>query len=161
MSEYRFVSIDSSTNKTGMALFVDGKLSDYHLIDKHTIKDAEERMNQMCLEILQTLKIWKPKSCRIEHPQGQGKNVLAVGMLCEIIGAVRIYCLLNKCDFSEVTPSVWRKHLGIDQGLKVKREQLKQQAIDRVKEYFSIDVNDDLADAICIGISMIKEYNQK
>jgi len=41
---------------------------------------------------------------------------------------------------------------GMDQGKK-KREELKQMSIDYVKNHFNVDVNDDVADAICIGVA--------
>lgn len=158
MNNYKFVSIDGATNKTGMALFINGKLSDYCIIDKSSVKDPKQRISDMCKNVLEVLKTWKPQSVRIEYPQGQ-MNVTVTGMICQILGAVRAYCVFHDCDYSDVMPSVWRKHLGIKQGAKIKRDELKKQSIDLVKQYFDMDVSDDLADAICIGISMIKEYN--
>lgn len=41
----------------------------------------------------------------------------------------------------------------------IKREQLKQEAIDYVKEKYNIEVNDDIADAICIGDAVLNLFN--
>ena len=63
----------------------------------------------------------------------------------------------SKIKIQYVYPSEWRKVLGIKQGAGVKRETLKAADIQWVKTKFNIDVNDDIADAIGIGFSYLKE----
>lgn len=159
MEEMRLVSIDASTKKTGCALFKNGELSDYKLIDLENNKDSEIRMNCMIKEILKFLKQTKPHEIWIEHPQGGGRNVLVVSKLSEIIGSVRAYAVERECLFHELNPSEWRAYAGIEQGKK-KREELKQSSIDYVKEHFGLEVEDDLADAISIGCAVINFYNK-
>ena len=55
-----------------------------------------------------------------------------------------------------VYPSTWRATIGIKNGRGIKRESLKQADIDFVKERYNISVNDDIADAICLGISQLE-----
>lgn len=62
-----------------------------------------------------------------------------------------------KIKIEYVYPSEWRKVLGIKQGAGVKREALKAADIQWVKTKFNIDVNDDIADAIGIGFSYLKD----
>lgn len=155
---YKLLSIDESSKKTGWALFEDGKLVSYGLIDKSKDKDSEHRLNDMCRDILSILKKYKPNEIICEHPQGQGSNVLVVGMLCQIVGVIRAYAIEKNVNFQEVTPSVWRKYLGLKQGKK-KRAELKQLSIDYVKEKYQIDATDDVADAICIGAALL--YHSK
>ena len=50
-----------------------------------------------------------------------------------------------------VYPGTWRKDCGIRTGRGIKREALKKADIQFVKDNYNIDVNDDIADAICIG----------
>lgn len=50
-----------------------------------------------------------------------------------------------------VSATTWRKWCGIAQGAYVKRDVLKVRDVQFVKEKYNIDVNDDIADAICIG----------
>ena len=52
-----------------------------------------------------------------------------------------------------IYPSSWRASLGIKNGRGIKRTTLKQADIDFVKEKYNINVNDDEADAICIGLA--------
>ena len=50
-----------------------------------------------------------------------------------------------------VHSGTWRKTCGIKTGRGIKREMLKLASITFVKEKYGITVNDDVADAICIG----------
>lgn len=161
MDGVKTCSIDSSTKKTGMALFVDGKLNTYQLIDISTSKDSvDERINVMGKNILLLLSHWQPEIVYIEEPQGHGKNVKLVNMLCQIIGIVRCWCITHSAYFEIVSPGVWRKYLGMEQGGK-KRDELKAESIRIVKEEYGIDVNDDTADAINIGNAMINRYSKE
>lgn len=161
MDGTRTVSIDSSSRKTGMALFIDGKLEEYQLIDLSTSKEpADARINVMGRNMLLLLSHWNPEIIYIEEPQGHGCNLKLVNMLCQIIGIVRGWCIDHKAYFEIVPPSVWRKYLGMSQGNK-KREELKSESIRIVKEKYGIDVNDDTADAINIGNAMINRYSKE
>lgn len=154
----RFVSLDTSTTASGCALFVDGKLSETALINLSGNKNTFKRMNLMILEILKQLSKWKPDVIWIEHPQGEGRNVLVVNMLSEILGAVRAYAVTKGVDYHEINPSEWRKYAGLTQGSK-KREDLKKQSLQYVREQFNIECEtDDLADAIAIGCSVLNYY---
>ena len=57
-----------------------------------------------------------------------------------------------------IYPSSWRAALGIKNGRGIKRTTLKEQDIQYIKEKYNIIVNDDEADAICIGLS---QYTKK
>ena len=48
--------------------------------------------------------------------------------------------------------------MGIHTGRGIKREALKAAAQKLVKNIYNIDVNDDISDAICIGIAYINEH---
>lgn len=157
---YKLMSIDESSKITGCALFENGELRNYTIIDKSKIKDSSCRLHEMCHSLWEQIKEWKPDGICIEHPQGSGSNVLTVGMLSEIIGVARAYAVEHNCDFNEIVPSAWRKKLGIKQGGGKKRAELKQMSIDYVKGLYDIDATDDLADAICIGTAIIKSFDE-
>ena len=63
----------------------------------------------------------------------------------------------NKTVIDYIYPSSWRAAIGIKTGRGVKRTSLKEQDIEFVKEHFGLDVNDDEADAICIGYAQNKK----
>lgn len=155
--ETRFVSCDTSTNYSGLALFVDGKYKEHVLINKSKIKDTYARINAMCTDIYAQLDEWKPDVLWIEHPQGHGSNVDMVGKLCEIIGAVRMWCLNNHCECNEITPSEWRRYAGFKQS-GAKREDLKQMSIQYIKDKLNIDEGDDVADSIALGYAVLNWF---
>lgn len=59
----------------------------------------------------------------------------------------------KKIDIEYIYPSSWRASIGIKTGRGIKRTTLKQKDIEFVKEKWNLDVNDDEADAICIGFA--------
>ena len=54
-----------------------------------------------------------------------------------------------------IVASAWRKKCGIHTGQGIRRESLKPKDIQFVQNQFGIKVNDDIADAICIGFSYV------
>ena len=156
----KLVSIDSSTNYTGMAFFENGKYVRHILIDQHIYKDVDRRIDEMIRGIAEELQKFKPDIVYIEQPKGSGGNVEMVRKLSEILGAVRLWCVWKGKDYHEIMPSVWRKNLhGFSQGGKSRCE-LKQEAIDYVKRIIGIDCDTDSADAICIGLSVIDYFKE-
>lgn len=156
----KFVSCDTSTNNSALTLFTNGKYKKHKLINKANIKDSFQRINEMLTEIYDLLNEWKPDILWIEHPQGHGSNVDMVGKLCEILGAVRMWCLIHDCEYNEITPSQWRKYAGIQQGKK-KRAELKQASIDYIKDKLGIDEGDDVADSIALGYAVLHYFDEK
>ena len=155
----RTVSVDSSTKLSGLCLFVNGKYKEHILIDHHTIKDTDERINEMIKDIVKQLQSWNPDIVWIEHPQGHGRNVSMVGKLSEILGAVRCWCVCKKREYHEINPSEWRKWLpDYSQGGKARAE-LKKDSIAYVKEHLGLDCSDDEADSICVGLAVMEYYN--
>lgn len=57
-------------------------------------------------------------------------------------------------------PSQWRKVLGFKQG-RVTRENLKQQAIDLIRDTYNLSVQTDEADALCIAMAYLKNMEEK
>ena len=150
------VAIDSATRKTGMALFKDGELVDHLVIDLSKFKGyADERMIEMARQITSQIGSWYDVALiYMEEPDGKSSNVNVYRMLSEIIGMVKFWADQWHIPVEEVKPSVWRKHCGINQGGK-KRDELKSESVTFVKKTFGIDVGDDEADAICLGIAMM------
>lgn len=56
-----------------------------------------------------------------------------------------------------IYPSSWRASIGIKTGRGIKRTTLKQKDIEFVKEQWNLNVNDDEADAICIGYASVNK----
>lgn len=67
----------------------------------------------------------------------------------------------NKTVIDYIYPSSWRAAIGIKTGRGIKRASLKEADIAFVEETFGITVNDDEADAICIGYAQNKEVSNE
>lgn len=77
-------------------------------------------------------------------------------------GAINIQVYVRhrniKIDF--IMPNSWRSKCGIKTGRGIHRETLKASDIRFAKNQFGIEVNDDIADAIGIGWSQVKELQE-
>lgn len=160
----KLLSLDTSSTKTGWALFNNGNFEKSGVINLDTNEckkkyknNSEQRIEDMCLNIINLLKEQNPDIIVIEK-LNVGRNMVAVRCLSKIIGVVYCYSILNKCFYYEIQPSQWRSQLGM-QSSKRKREEYKQLSIDYVKKNFNKDVSDDESDSICAGIGYIKMFS--
>lgn len=149
----RVVSIDASTKCTGIALFIDSEYKEHTLIDLHTVKNTDIRLKRMMQEIKKVLNEYKPDLIVMEECLLK-VNVAAVKLLSYVAGAIISWSVDNDVEFIFKLPTEWRATIKIVQGPKVTRDQLKQEAMDMVKEKFGLEVSDDIAEAILLGYSM-------
>lgn len=111
----------------------------------------------MSLGLLQMLDKYKPDILYVEETVVL-RNAQTQRFLTRLQGVIYGWCIQNSCEFNIIRPTQWRKQLSFSQGKNIKREQLKQQSIKYVKENYGLDVNDDIADALCIGSAVLKEF---
>ncbi len=145
----RIVGIDSSSKCTGMSLWTDGELVEHLVIDLSSERDADYRISLMMKGIGDVLKRWDAHVLFVED-SWSAVNVEVTKKLSNIIGAIMYVCVETGCGFNKFRPSEWRKVIGLKMGKK-KREELKTEAIEYVKHKYGLEVNDDEAEAICIG----------
>lgn len=157
----KILSFDQSTNLTGWSLFNDGQYVDSGVIDKHKIKDADKRIAEMGLEICKKIKEYMPDVVVAEDIQKQS-NTKTVIYLARLQGCIVLYCASKGIELKILHPSEWRKVLSYEQGPKVKREVLKEQSINYVKEHLGFDnFTEDQCEACCIGMAANLLYNTK
>ena len=148
----KVVGIDASTNKTGIAIFHNGQYVEHTLIDLHKIKDSTERIPKMMMAICDYLDKHKIDKIIMEESM-MTNNILTVKMLSNIAGAVMYYAVSHGIEFQFDLPSAWRKRIGLTQGRAVKREVLKAEAINAVKQEYEMDLTDDECESILIARS--------
>lgn len=151
------ISLDTSTKSTGVAIYYDGKLGATLLLTSD-IKDADERMKDMVLQIYDLFDDYKPDIVVIETPSVT-RNPNVQRELTKLWGAVYGECIKSKIHWCSYRPTEWRKWFKDDKPMPRKRIELKAWAIQKVKELFDIDVNDDIADAVLIGGAYIKQFS--
>ena len=120
--------------------------------------ETEERSFAMAKEIWKIINKYKPQHLVLEGVQQQS-NPSTMIILARLAGMVIGYAEAHNIETHILLPSQWRKQLGYSQGAKVKRQELKQQSIDYVKENFGINVSEDENEAICEGVAAHKFFN--
>lgn len=158
MKEEKILVFDQATVKTGISVFTNNTLQRYDLIDLHKEK-SDTKFYNMCSKICEIIISEKPNYIVFEDVNFQ-TNAKTLILLAQLQGVIIGCCQLNHIEYTIYKPTSWRKLLGFKQG-KVERKELKQQAKDYVKNKYGLDVNDDIADAICIGEAFITEKEKR
>lgn len=157
----KILAFDQSSRLSGWAIFEDGEYVDSGVIDKHKITDSDKRVAEMGLAIYRKIKETAPDLIIAENIQNQS-NTATVILLARLQGMILGYCAAHKIRVEILGPSQWRSELAFKQGPKVKREELKKQAMNYVEKNFDVeDCTEDQAEAICIGSAASKLYNTK
>lgn len=161
----KMISIDSSSTKTGWALFENAEYKESGIIDLDTSQcrkkyknNSDKRIKDMCLCIINLLYKYKPDIVVIEK-LNVGRNMVAIRTLSKVMGAAYYYSILNNCFYFEIQPSQWRSKLGM-QSPNRKREEYKQLSVEYVKKTLNKDVTNDESDSICAGIGYIKMFSE-
>lgn len=155
--DIKLVSIDGSTQKTGIAYFFNGEYVEHVLLDFSKDKNMENRFESMSKAIWQKLDEYRPNIIYIEETY-MANNPQTSKILTRLQGVVYAWCINNACEFNTIRPTSWRKQLNFQQGKNVKREQLKKQSLQYVLDNYGLEVTDDEADAICIADAVIKKF---
>lgn len=157
----KILSLDTSTKKTGYAVYNEGRLVHYSSIDKSAIKDGDERLRAMIKDLATLIEREAPDTVVVEETVVT-RNPQTQRMLSMILGAVLGVCVSYNFNYCALRPTQWRKAVrGDDEKLPRKRDELKKWSINKVDELFGIqDIGDDVSDAILIGqafINMVEE----
>lgn len=160
--EKRILALDQATQKTGWSIFsIHGELIKCGLYVAPPGSEFE-RVGAIRKWLLCMIESWDPDYIFIEDIQLQRKmssspgsfdgittfKILArlQGVLCNVVHD-------SGAELSLVLSSVWRKTCGI--GGK-NREIKKANAQKKIKEWYGINVDDDVAEAVCIGHHAVK-----
>ena len=155
----RTIAIDASTKSSGISVWDGRELFAYDLITMFPKKRIEERFKDMSLALLSCLDKYKPQKVFIEETV-VARNMQVQRFLTRLQGVVYCWCVQHEAEFQTIRPTEWRKAVGIKQGKK-KRDELKQEAIDLITTKYGIEVNDDIAESICIGLAALSLYGEE
>lgn len=155
----KVLSFDQSTRCSGYAYFEDGQYIESGVIDMSKSDLAtDQRSFEMAKELWKIIKKYKPEHIILEDTQQQN-NIKTVIILARLQGIVMGYAEAHGVKVHILLPSQWRAALSYTQGPKVKREELKKQSADYVKEKYGLNLPEDENEAICEGIAAHKIYN--
>ena len=153
------LALDQSTRCSGYAVFEDGEYVCSGVIDKSKSKlNTHERSFEMARDLWRVIKKYKPDHLVIEDVQNQS-NTKTVIILSRLQGMLIGYAEAHKVKTHILLPSMWRSALKFKQGPKVKRDELKRQSIDFVKEKYGLDLLEDEAEAVGIATAAYKTFN--
>lgn len=154
------IAIDPSLSGTGWAIIdSNGVLINQGKITSNKEDNDFKRIYDVTNALVKESKNYNLEEGIIEAQWG-GKNVKTQNLLVALKGAI-VYGLLNAgLTVSEVYPSSWRSHLGLKK--KDKNDDWKQISVDHVNSLNILDfqlkkADNDIADAICIGLAFIKQ----
>ena len=150
----KILSLDLSTHSSGWAIFEEGQLRTSGCITSSST-DLLKRINVMINELKEVIIQYQPNKVIAEEvrPENGLQNLKTHRALMWLQGgvALMLYDYNKKLELELIYPSSWRAKIGIKTGRGIKRSSLKEKDIQFVKENYNLDVNDDEADAICIG----------
>jgi Holliday junction resolvasome RuvABC endonuclease subunit len=152
----KVLSLDLSTKSSGYAIYNDKELEKYGCISAGS-SNLFNRIEKMVKELNTILVENKIDKVVIEevllndvhNNQSVFKALIYLqAFVCKLLND-------NNLTPEFVVASHWRKLCGIKTGAGVGRESLKEKDIQFVKDQFGLNVNDDIADAICIGFAAV------
>ena len=132
--KWRVLALDTSSNKTGWALFINGKYAESGVIDLSKNKNAEDRIKKMCFSVTTLIFDKSPDDVVIEQMPST-RNADTTRKLSRIIGAVFYYCLSNNINYTEISCPTWRKLVGIKNS---NRKKVKSDSINRVLQKYKL-----------------------
>lgn len=154
----KILGLDTSTTSTGYAVLDNEKLISYGTIKSPKKADLLDKIIYIEEHIKQIIKAKEVDFIVIEDlavTRSASTTKALAGLLYHLLTEFRKRELL----VVQTRPSTWRSVCGIKGKC---RKELKENAIQHVKDVYNIDVNDDEADAICIaefGNSLEVEYD--
>lgn len=154
----KVLSFDQSTKLSAFSYWIDGQYKESGYIDLHKIKDTSERVRAMGVELGKIIAKYSPDKVVIEEV-AQQSNPLTLKLLARIQGVIIGFCAAHNIETYIVEPSKWRSTLSFSQGPKVKREELKAQAIKYVKDVYGLELSEDESEAVCIGDAAHKIFD--
>jgi Holliday junction resolvasome RuvABC endonuclease subunit len=152
----KILSLDNATKITGWALFDCSKLMDCGIVTA----DAKEknpvvRIEQIYNQVRDLIQKYSVDFVVFEETTFQA-NIDVLKQLSRLQGCIMALCYDNNVGFEMLFPSEWRKQLGFKgKG----RDEQKKQAVDYINLHYGLKLDykeDDKAEAICIGESMLK-----
>lgn len=153
----KILAFDQSTKISAYSVFIDGEYVDCGLIDLHKMKDTNERIRAMGVELCKKIKKYNPDKVVIEEV-AQQSNALTLKLLARIQGVIIGFCAAHNIDTYIIEPSKWRSILHFKIGAGIKREELKAQSIQYVKNKYGLELSEDSCEAICINEAAHKIY---
>lgn len=152
------LSLDQSLNTTGFAYFENGKIKDCGLFKINNKMPMPQRLGTFYKELSKMSARYDFDTIAFEGIQNQNNNS-TFQKLAYVQAAVMLWVYFNDVNIKEYLPSHWRKILSDKYHFRFgrKRAEQKRNAQKLVDDKMHIQVEEDVADAICIGWAAIAD----
>lgn len=154
----RVLALDQASIITGYAVFSDGDLVGFGKLTADKSTNPSDRFEEMCRQI-HLLFLKSKADIIIFEDVSLRTSIKTLITLSRLQGVIMDIAYRYNKDFKIYAPTQWRKVLNFNQGKSVRREALKEQAIDYVSKCYGITASDDVAEAICIGLAFLRDNN--
>lgn len=143
---FRIIAVDQASQKLGISVYDNGKLVYYYWVE------VSGGLSTRLLKIYSFMRDviinqWTPNYMVFEDIQYQD-NALTHKTLGMVLGICILAAEQAGIEHSEVLNKVWQSEFNIGGADRVTQ---KWNVVKRVKEFYDLDVNDDIADAILLG----------
>ena len=158
--DYRVLSIDQATVKSGWAVFEGSELIAHGVISIDDKLSTAARISQVNEELIRKIKQFNPDKIILEDIQLQeGPNQNALGVttfkvLAELLGVLQNTLETYKLDYEIVPPGVWRSAVGVKGRSRSDKKKSGQLIVKQ--KYGEIYANDE-SDAILIGLYGVRQ----
>lgn len=160
----RVLALDAATKDTGWAIFDDKILVDFGVF-RVDGDDSVARIATVRQWLLGVIEAWEPDKIGSEDIQlqsfyntrtrSQTQNVTLYKTLAHLQGVVMVTLYEKKVEHFVVHVSTWRSYCGITAK---KRDDQKRAAQMKVSEWYGVQVNNDVAEAICLGKYLAEKH---
>ena len=160
----RVLALDDATKDTGWALYDNEQLVDFG-VARMGGDDTIARIALLRQWVLGVIDSWKPDKIAIEDIQLQSyynaktnkssQNVVLFKTLAHLQGALLVTFYEKKVDYIIVHVATWRSYCGITAKT---RDDQKKMAQMKVQTWYGVKVDNDVAEAICIGKYLAEKY---
>lgn len=160
----KVIAIDASSKSSGYAIFDGTKLIAYGCLTA-TSTDVIKRIQKIVNGLQSLMQEHQIEKVILEEvrPENGLQNIQTHRILLWLQAAIAFMVHDNfpKVQITYIYPSEWRKACGIKTGRGVRRESLKAADIQFVRDTYGIEMNDDAADATCIGHAYVNKFNNE
>jgi len=153
----KLLALDQATNVLGYAIFDDKELIDSGLLDYSALSDYNAKISAIKKWILATIEK-EQITCMGVEDVFMNFNPLTMKTLAKLLGVIENICFERNIECWIINNASWRNTCGIKGKT---RDQKKAGSKKFVKNQFKKKVNDDVADAICIGWHILATHNLK
>ncbi len=157
----KILALDQSLNTSGWAIFDNNSLIKFGHFKIHSAESIENRLGTLWEKIYKLYKDYQFEYIYFEDIQYQN-NKDTYKKLAYVQATILLWCFFNETKYLILSPSHWRKIITDNFNIKFGRSRTEQKnkSCDFVKNKFNIDITEDEADAIAIGIAGNIEMKQ-